>query len=98
MACLQRWSFLEYFPLFLPAGPVSSILVNRFGCRTVVMVGGLMSGVSVAAASLANSIVYLYLFIGIIGGTGSDLKAGGWQGDLERGAEFLGVLSPDRRV
>lgn len=65
-------SFLEYFPLFLSAGPVSSILVNRFGCRTVVMVGGLMSGLSVAAASLANSIVYLYLFIGIIGGTGFD--------------------------
>lgn len=35
------------------------------------MVGGLMSGLSVAAASMANSIIYLYFFIGIIGGRGS---------------------------
>uniref|UniRef100_H2SUL4 Major facilitator superfamily (MFS) profile domain-containing protein n=2 Tax=Takifugu rubripes TaxID=31033 RepID=H2SUL4_TAKRU len=51
-------------------GPVSSLLVNRYGCRTVVMVGGLMSGLSVAAASLATSISFLYLFVGIIGGCG----------------------------
>ncbi|CAG02046.1 unnamed protein product [Tetraodon nigroviridis] len=50
--------------------PLSSILVNRYGCRTVVMVGGLMSGLSVAAASLANSIIYLYFLIGVVGGFG----------------------------
>lgn len=58
--------------LFLSAGPLSSILVNRYGCRTVVMVGGLMSGLSVAAASLATSIVHLYFLIGIVGGNGCD--------------------------
>lgn len=56
------------------SGPVSSLLVNRYGCRTVVMVGGLMSGLSVAGASLANSIIYLYFFVGIIGGTGFDFR------------------------
>lgn len=56
-------------PLFLFAGPLSSLLVNRFGSRSVVILGGLMCGLSVAAASLADSIIYLYFFIGIIGGT-----------------------------
>ncbi|XP_076012608.1 monocarboxylate transporter 2-like [Genypterus blacodes] len=51
-------------------GPVSSILVNRFGSRPVVIVGGLMCGASMLAASFGNSIVYLYLFIGGIGGCG----------------------------
>lgn len=55
------------------SGPVSSLLVNRYGSRTVVMVGGVMSGLSVAAASLANSIIYLYFFVGIIGGTRFEL-------------------------
>lgn len=50
------------------AGPVSSILVSRYGCRTVVMAGGLMAGLSVAAASFATSIMYLYFLIGVVGG------------------------------
>lgn len=39
------------------------------------MVGGLMSGLSVAAASLATSIIYLYFLIGIFGGKGCDCLA-----------------------
>lgn len=56
-------------PLFLFAGPLSSLLVNRYGSRSVVILGGLMCGLSVAAASFADSIIYLYVFISIIGGT-----------------------------
>ncbi|XP_014822754.1 PREDICTED: monocarboxylate transporter 2-like isoform X1 [Poecilia mexicana] len=51
-------------------GPVSSVLVRRFGSRPVVMVGGLMCGVSMVTASFGSSIVYLYLCIGVIGGWG----------------------------
>ncbi|XP_015240749.1 PREDICTED: monocarboxylate transporter 2-like [Cyprinodon variegatus] len=51
-------------------GPVSSLLVRRFGSRPVVMMGGLMCGVSMVTASFGSSIVYLYLCIGIIGGWG----------------------------
>uniref|UniRef100_A0A146QYT1 Major facilitator superfamily domain-containing protein 4-B n=1 Tax=Fundulus heteroclitus TaxID=8078 RepID=A0A146QYT1_FUNHE len=51
-------------------GPVSSMLVSRFGSRPVVMMGGLMCGVSMVTASFGSSIVYLYLCIGIIGGWG----------------------------
>lgn len=58
---------LVFFSLVF-SGPVSSMLVKRFGSRPVVMMGGLMCGVSMVTASFGSSIVYLYLCIGIIGG------------------------------
>ncbi|TNN39190.1 Monocarboxylate transporter 2 [Liparis tanakae] len=53
------------------ARPVSSLLVNRFGSRPVVMLGGLVCGVAMVSASFGNSIVYLYFFIGVIGASPS---------------------------
>lgn len=84
--------------VFLSAGPVSSILVNRYGCRTIVMVGGLMSGLSVAAASLTNSIIYLYFLIGIVGGKGCDCLAANTVTNFEQDRSFWVVLFPDRCV
>ncbi|XP_070703100.1 monocarboxylate transporter 2-like [Pempheris klunzingeri] len=55
-------------------GPVSSVLVNRFGSRPVVIMGGLMCGLSMVTASFGSSIIYLYLCIGIIGGCGLALN------------------------
>uniref|UniRef100_A0A3Q2Z5E3 Monocarboxylate transporter 2-like n=1 Tax=Hippocampus comes TaxID=109280 RepID=A0A3Q2Z5E3_HIPCM len=52
------------------AGPVSSILVNRYGSRPVVMVGGLMVCSAMVLASFGTSIVHLYLCVGVIGGFG----------------------------
>uniref|UniRef100_A0A4W5KUP5 Major facilitator superfamily (MFS) profile domain-containing protein n=1 Tax=Hucho hucho TaxID=62062 RepID=A0A4W5KUP5_9TELE len=49
-------------------GPVSSILVNRYGCRPVVIIGGLMVGASMVAASFGTTIIHLYLLVGVIGG------------------------------
>ncbi|CAN9515994.1 unnamed protein product [Ophioblennius macclurei] len=51
-------------------GPVSSILVNRYGSRPVVMVGGLMVCLGMLLASFATSIIHLYLCVGVIGGLG----------------------------
>ncbi|XP_072512491.1 monocarboxylate transporter 2 [Salminus brasiliensis] len=51
-------------------GPVSSILVNRYGSRPVVMVGGLLVGVAMVAASFGTTIMHLYICVGVIGGTG----------------------------
>ncbi|KAM9859959.1 monocarboxylate transporter 2-like [Aulostomus maculatus] len=51
-------------------GPMSSMLVNRFGSRLIVTLGGLMCGVSMVTASFGSSIIYLYFCIGIIGGCG----------------------------
>uniref|UniRef100_A0A3Q2YLI1 Major facilitator superfamily (MFS) profile domain-containing protein n=1 Tax=Hippocampus comes TaxID=109280 RepID=A0A3Q2YLI1_HIPCM len=55
-------------------GPVSSALVDRYGSRPIVILGGLMCGASMVAASFGNSIVYLYLCIGVIAGCGLALN------------------------
>lgn len=52
------------------AGPISSILVNKFGSRPVVIVGGCLSGSGLIAASFSNSVQGLYFCIGVIGGLG----------------------------
>ncbi|KAL6464373.1 hypothetical protein MHYP_G00266900 [Metynnis hypsauchen] len=51
-------------------GPVSSVLVNRFGSRPVVITGGIMCGVSMVAASFSSTITHLYICVGIVGGLG----------------------------
>ncbi|XP_061689798.1 monocarboxylate transporter 2-like isoform X2 [Syngnathoides biaculeatus] len=55
-------------------GPVSSTLVNRYGSRPIVILGGLMCGASMVAASFGNTIIYLYLCIGVIAGCGLALN------------------------
>lgn len=62
-------SVLVPFTPCLSAGPVSSILVNRYGSRPVVMIGGLLVGVGMVTASFGTTIMHLYLCVGVIGGT-----------------------------
>ncbi|XP_029911938.1 monocarboxylate transporter 1-like [Myripristis murdjan] len=51
-------------------GPISSILVNKFGSRPIILVGGCLSGSGLIAASFCNTVVQLYFFIGVVGGLG----------------------------
>ncbi|XP_062397956.1 monocarboxylate transporter 2-like isoform X2 [Sardina pilchardus] len=51
-------------------GPVSSVLVNRYGSRPVVMVGGVMVGAGMVASSFGTTIMHLYICVGVIGGFG----------------------------
>ncbi|XP_045717691.1 monocarboxylate transporter 1 [Phyllostomus hastatus] len=51
-------------------GPISSILVNKYGSRPVMILGGCLSGSGLVAASFCNSVKELYLCIGVIGGLG----------------------------
>ncbi|XP_069336917.1 monocarboxylate transporter 1-like isoform X2 [Eulemur rufifrons] len=51
-------------------GPISSILVNKYGSRPVIIVGGCLSGCGFIAASFCNTVQELYLCIGVIGGLG----------------------------
>lgn len=51
-------------------GPISSILVNKFGSRPIMMLGGLLSGSGLIAASFCNTVSQLYFFVGVIGGLG----------------------------
>lgn len=52
------------------AGPISSILVNRYGCRPIVMMGGCLCSIGMICASFCNNVLQLYFCIGVIGGLG----------------------------
>ncbi|XP_053719021.1 monocarboxylate transporter 2-like [Synchiropus splendidus] len=52
------------------AGPISSILVNTYGCRPVVMIGGIFCAVGMIAASFCTNVLQLYMCIGVISGIG----------------------------
>ncbi|XP_058498640.1 monocarboxylate transporter 1-like [Solea solea] len=51
-------------------GPISSILVNRFGSRPIILLGGCLAGSGLVAASFCNTVEQLYFFIGVVGGLG----------------------------
>ncbi|XP_069383506.1 monocarboxylate transporter 1-like [Paralichthys olivaceus] len=51
-------------------GPISSILVNKFGSRPIMIAGGCLSGSGLVAASFCNTVEQLYFFIGVVGGLG----------------------------
>lgn len=51
-------------------GPISSILVNKFGSRPIILVGGCLAGSGLVAASFCNTVTQLYFFIGVVGGLG----------------------------
>nr|XP_033815433.1 monocarboxylate transporter 2 [Geotrypetes seraphini]XP_033815434.1 monocarboxylate transporter 2 [Geotrypetes seraphini]XP_033815435.1 monocarboxylate transporter 2 [Geotrypetes seraphini]XP_033815436.1 monocarboxylate transporter 2 [Geotrypetes seraphini]XP_033815437.1 monocarboxylate transporter 2 [Geotrypetes seraphini]XP_033815438.1 monocarboxylate transporter 2 [Geotrypetes seraphini]XP_033815439.1 monocarboxylate transporter 2 [Geotrypetes seraphini]XP_033815440.1 monocarboxylate t len=51
-------------------GPISSILVNKYGSRPVVIAGGFLCSSGMIAASFCTSVVQLYVCIGFIGGLG----------------------------
>ncbi|XP_073345470.1 monocarboxylate transporter 4 [Pagrus major] len=55
-------------------GPLCSVLVNRFGCRPVMMVGGLFASLGMILASFATSITHIYLCTGVITGLGLALN------------------------
>uniref|UniRef100_A0A8C5WPT2 Monocarboxylate transporter 1 n=1 Tax=Laticauda laticaudata TaxID=8630 RepID=A0A8C5WPT2_LATLA len=51
-------------------GPISSILVNKYGSRPVMIAGGCLSGCGLIAASFCNTVEELYFCVGVVGGLG----------------------------
>ncbi|KAM4563340.1 monocarboxylate transporter 1-like [Odontesthes bonariensis] len=51
-------------------GPISSILVNKFGSRPIIIFGGCLAGSGLVLASFCNTVEQLYFCIGVIGGLG----------------------------
>ncbi|XP_015208489.1 monocarboxylate transporter 2 [Lepisosteus oculatus] len=51
-------------------GPISSILVNKYGSRPVMIMGGFLCSIGMISASFCNNVLQLYLCIGVIGGFG----------------------------
>ncbi|XP_053325722.1 monocarboxylate transporter 2-like [Spea bombifrons] len=55
-------------------GPISSILVNRYGSRPVVIFGGFLSGIGMIIATFSTSILQLYISVGVIAGFGFSMN------------------------
>ncbi|KAK7174295.1 hypothetical protein R3I93_001489 [Phoxinus phoxinus] len=55
-------------------GPICSVLVERYGCRATIIIGGILSGLGMAASSFAQTMVELYITAGIITGMGFSLS------------------------
>lgn len=55
------------------AGPLASALSARFGHRSVVMIGGLISSVGAITGSFARNLLELYLTVGFLNGLGCAL-------------------------
>ncbi|OCT62953.1 monocarboxylate transporter 6 [Xenopus laevis] len=65
----------SWFPSIIMAvlhagGPLCTIMVERFGCRVTVMVGGLLCGVGMVTSAFSRTIIHLYLSAGLVGGLG----------------------------
>ncbi|XP_072152547.1 LOW QUALITY PROTEIN: uncharacterized protein [Bemisia tabaci] len=58
-------------PLLL--GPVGSALVDRYGCRAMTMLGGVISGTGFILSSVSTTIEQQFLTFGIIAGSGLGL-------------------------
>uniref|UniRef100_A0A8C4Q771 Solute carrier family 16 member 3 n=1 Tax=Eptatretus burgeri TaxID=7764 RepID=A0A8C4Q771_EPTBU len=48
-------------------GPISSVLVNRFTCRPVMIAGGILASLGMIIASFCTTMIQLYVMIGITG-------------------------------
>lgn len=51
-------------------GPFCSVLVEKLGCRATILLGGVLSGLGMAASSFTQSITELYITAGVITGLG----------------------------
>uniref|UniRef100_A0A8D0GYT5 Monocarboxylate transporter 2 n=1 Tax=Sphenodon punctatus TaxID=8508 RepID=A0A8D0GYT5_SPHPU len=51
-------------------GPISSVLVNKYGSRPVVIGGGVLCSIGMISSSFCNSVIQLYICVGVIGGFG----------------------------
>ncbi|XP_022323778.2 monocarboxylate transporter 14-like [Crassostrea virginica] len=59
--------------VYLCAGPVVSALTNKFGCRAVAFAGSILACLGFVLASFSNSVEFLMLTYGIMGGLGFGL-------------------------
>lgn len=64
----KRWFIVATIICFSCLGPLCSVCVNRFGCRPVMLVGGLFASMGMVIASFCTSIVQIYLTAGVITG------------------------------
>ncbi|KAJ1061584.1 hypothetical protein K5549_002619 [Capra hircus] len=64
------WISSTMLAVMYAGGPISSVLVNKYGSRPVVMVGGLLCCLGMVSASYSTNVVELYFTMGLICGLG----------------------------
>ncbi|KAH8272864.1 hypothetical protein KR018_006164 [Drosophila ironensis] len=64
------WISSLFFSVPLLMGPIWSNLVDKYGCRKMTIIGGIVSGFGFALSSFCNSIEMLMVTFGIISGLG----------------------------
>lgn len=67
------WIGSLFMAVPLLAGPIMSALVDRYGCRSMTIVGAIISTIGFVASSFANNIIVMYFTFGVIGGIGLGL-------------------------
>ncbi|XP_044139425.1 monocarboxylate transporter 1 [Bufo gargarizans] len=64
------WISSIMLAMMYAGGPISSVLVNKFGSRPIMIAGGVLAGSGLIAASFCNTVTELYFCIGVVGGFG----------------------------
>lgn len=64
------WVGSLFLAVPLLAGPIMSNLVDKYGCRTMTMIGGLLACLGFMLAAISDSVELLYLTFGVIAGIG----------------------------
>lgn len=67
------WIGSLFLSVPLLTGPIMSALVDRYGCRKMTMLGGVIAAIGFIISTQAQSIGLMYLTFGIIAGTGLGL-------------------------
>jgi len=67
------WIGSLFMAVPLLSGPIGSALVDRYGCRTMTIIGGIISGIGFTLCSFVNTIELMYTTFGVIAGLGLGL-------------------------
>lgn len=67
------WIGSLFMAMPLLSGPIASFLTDRYGCRTVTMVGSVMASGGFIISSMANSMEVLFITFGVFAGFGLSL-------------------------
>ncbi|KAF5289772.1 hypothetical protein FQA39_LY03689 [Lamprigera yunnana] len=70
---VTSWIGSLFMAVPLLTGPIMSALVDRYGCRTMTIIGGIVSGFGFVLSSYARSITMMYITFGVIAGLGLGL-------------------------
>ncbi|KAK3871733.1 hypothetical protein Pcinc_023147 [Petrolisthes cinctipes] len=67
---ITSWVGSLFMAIPLLAGPLASMLTDRYGCRTVTIIGALIAAFGFFVSAFVNSIPLLLLTVGIVTGLG----------------------------